>query len=60
MLRLPELVGSPLSINAIRENLQVSHKTVAHWLQILERLYAIFRLSPFAGRSTSCSLAEVR
>jgi predicted AAA+ superfamily ATPase len=46
MLRLPELVGSPLSLNAVREDLQVSHKTVATWLQILERLYAIFRLSP--------------
>jgi predicted AAA+ superfamily ATPase len=49
LLRLPELVGSPLSINAIREDLQVSHKTVANWLQILERLYAIFRLSPFGA-----------
>ena len=49
MLRLPDLVGSPLSINALREDLQVSHKTVAHWLQILERLYAIFRLSPFGA-----------
>src|SRR5438477_102103 len=49
MLRLPELVGSPLSINAVREDLQVTHKTVAHWLQILERLYAIFRLSPFGA-----------
>jgi uncharacterized protein len=48
-LRLPELVGSPLSINAVREDLQVSHKTVATWLQILERLYAIFRLSPFGA-----------
>lgn len=46
-LTLPERVGSPLSINALREDLQVSHKTVVHWLQILERLYAIFRLSPF-------------
>src|SRR5713226_8615794 len=48
-LRLPELVGSPLSINALREDLQLTHKTVAHWLQILERLYAIFRLSPFGA-----------
>jgi predicted AAA+ superfamily ATPase len=45
-LRLPELVGSPLSLNALREDLDVSHKTVATWVQILERLYAIFRLSP--------------
>ncbi len=49
MLRLPELVGSPLSINALREDLQLAHKTVAHWLQIFERLYAIFRLSPFGA-----------
>lgn len=48
-LRLPELVGSPLSINALREDLQVAHKTVANWLRILERLYAIFRLAPFGS-----------
>ncbi|MBI5434723.1 MAG: ATP-binding protein [Planctomycetes bacterium] len=47
--RLPELVGSPLSINAVREDLEVSHKTVAGWLRILERLYALFRLAPLAG-----------
>lgn len=49
MLRLPELVGSPLSINALREDLQVAHKTVDNWLQILERLYAIYRLSPMGA-----------
>ncbi len=49
MLRLPELVGSPLSINALREDLRLTHKTVANWLQILERLYAIYRLSPFGA-----------
>jgi predicted AAA+ superfamily ATPase len=49
VLRLPELVGSPLSINALREDLQTSHKTVASWLAILERMYAIFRLAPFGA-----------
>jgi predicted AAA+ superfamily ATPase len=48
-LRLPELVGSPLSVNALREDLQLSHKTVDGWLKILERLYAIFRLAPFGA-----------
>jgi predicted AAA+ superfamily ATPase len=47
--RLPELVGSPLSINAVREDLEVSHKTVAGWLRVLERMYAVFRLPPLAG-----------
>lgn len=49
MLRLPDLVGSPLSINALREDLQVSHKAVCNWLNILERLYAIYRISPFGS-----------
>ena len=48
-LRLPQLVGSPLSINALREDLQVSHKAVSRWITILEHLYAIFRLSPFGA-----------
>lgn len=46
---LPECVGSPLSINSLRENLQVAHETVTKWVQILERLYFIFRITPFTG-----------
>lgn len=49
MLRLPDLVGSPLSVNALREELQVAHKTVASWLDTLERLFALFRLPPFGA-----------
>ena len=49
MLRLPDLVGSPLSINALREDLQVAHKTVATWLDAIERLYALFRIPPFGA-----------
>jgi predicted AAA+ superfamily ATPase len=48
-LRLPEVVGAPLSVNALREDLQLSHKTVESWLRVLERLYAIFRLSPLGA-----------
>jgi len=49
VMRLPQLVGSPLSLNALREDLQVSHKTIAHWADILERMYAIFRLLPLGS-----------
>lgn len=49
MMRLPDLVGSPLSINAVREDLQLSHKTINHWIKIFERLYAIFRITPFGA-----------
>ena len=49
LLRLPELVGSPLSVNALREDLQVSHKAVVSWIGALERLFALFRLAPFGA-----------
>ncbi len=49
VLRLPDLVGSPLSINNLREDLQVAHQTVARWIQILENLYMIFRVYPFGS-----------
>ncbi len=49
MLRLPELVGAPLSINALREDLQLNHSTIARWVQIFENLYAIYRLAPFGA-----------
>jgi predicted AAA+ superfamily ATPase len=48
-LRLPELVGAPLSINALREDLRLSHRTVSSWIEILERLYSVFRIAPFGS-----------
>lgn len=48
-LCLPERVGSPLSLNALREDLQVAHATVARWCDMLERVYGIFRLAPFGA-----------
>lgn len=48
-IRLPQLVGSPLSINSLREDLNLSHKTVAKWLDIFERVYSIFRIAPFGA-----------
>ena len=48
-LRLPDLVGSPLSLNALREDLQVSHQSVARWIGMLENLYLLFRIYPFGA-----------
>jgi predicted AAA+ superfamily ATPase len=47
---LPERVGSLLSTNALREDLEVSFKAVAHWLDILETFYYHFRIYPFTSR----------
>ncbi len=49
ILSLPDSVGNPLSIHALSQNLQVSFKTVSQWIQILERLYSIFRIPPFGA-----------
>jgi len=46
---LPSKVGSLLSLNALRNDLQVSHKTVALWMDILERFYFHFRIYPYAS-----------
>jgi predicted AAA+ superfamily ATPase len=46
---LLDRVGSPLSLNALREDLQVSHQTVARWTDMLERVYGIFRIAPFGA-----------
>jgi predicted AAA+ superfamily ATPase len=47
---LPERIGSPLSINALREELQVAFDTVKSWLAILQRLYFLFEVRPHADR----------
>ena len=44
---LPLRVGSPLSLNALREDLEVSHRAVSHWVEVLERLYHVFRVPPY-------------
>lgn len=45
--RLPEVIRSPLSINSLREDLEVAFETVANWLSIFENLYLSFRVPPF-------------
>lgn len=47
---LPARVGSLFSINSLRENLQVAHKTMAAWVEILEKFYYHFRIYPFKNR----------
>lgn len=46
---LPERVSSPLSLNALREDLKVSHRALTSWMEILERLYHSVRIPPFAS-----------
>jgi predicted AAA+ superfamily ATPase len=47
--RLPLTVASVVSINSLREDLEVAFETVRHWLSILENIYAVFRVPPFGA-----------
>ena len=58
--RMPELVGSPLSLNGLREDLQVSHQTVARWVQLLENIYMIFRIYPFGASNIRAVKKEAK
>ena len=57
---LPGRVGSPLSINSLRELMRVSHHTMSAWLDAFERLYTIFRLPPFVYRSSRAIHKETK
>jgi len=48
---LPERAGSLLSVNSLREDLEVSHRAVSSWLNILEAFYYCFRIYPFVGKN---------
>ncbi|MCG2726389.1 MAG: ATP-binding protein [Elusimicrobia bacterium] len=47
---LPSKIGSLLSVNSIREDLEVSHRAVSNWLNILESFYYQFRIYPFSAK----------
>lgn len=44
---LPARVGSPLSINNLRQDLGVAFETADRWVGILENLYYCYRIEPF-------------
>lgn len=46
---IPSKVGSLLSLNALRCDLDVAYKTVKAWMDILERFYYHFRIYPYAS-----------
>lgn len=44
---LPDKVGSLFSVNSLREDLNVTHKTISSWVNVLEKFYYHFRVYPF-------------
>lgn len=49
-LLLPSRVGSPLSIESLARDLEVSFNSVSSWLEVFERFWLCFRLRPWATR----------
>jgi uncharacterized protein len=47
---IPDRVGNPLSLNALKEDIGVAFETVRDWLLLLEQFFYLFRLTPFTGR----------
>jgi len=54
---LAERVGSPISYSSLARDLEVSPHTVKHWIEILERLYVVFLITPYS-RSHARSLLK--
>ena len=42
--------ASPLSINNLREDLEISHRAITSWLNILESFYYHFRIYPYSSK----------
>lgn len=47
---LPDRVGSPLSLNALRAPLECAHGSLTLWLLALKKVYLIFSLPPWTTR----------
>ncbi len=46
---LPERVGSPLSVNNLKNILGCAHASVQNWLEILKKVYLVFDLLPYSA-----------
>lgn len=47
---LPPRVGSPLSLNSLRQTLDCAHASVVNWLEALKLVYLLFSLPPWSQR----------
>lgn len=57
---IPERVASLFSLNSLREELEVSHRAVNHWVDILERFYFLFRVRPFYSKKVRALKKEAK
>jgi predicted AAA+ superfamily ATPase len=55
---LSERVGSTVSLQSLAENIGTSSHTIKHWLEILERLFVIFKVSPYSKNISAAMKKE--
>ncbi len=46
---LPERVGSPLSLNNLKNTLGCAHASVQNWLEVLKKVYVLFDVAPYSA-----------
>jgi len=46
---LPERVGSPLSLNNLKNTLGCAHASVQNWLEVLKKVYLLFDVAPYSA-----------
>lgn len=47
---IPGRIGSPLSINALRQDVGVAFETARDWIALLEQFFYLFRITPYSTR----------
>jgi len=45
---IPGKIGSPFSLNSLREDLKVAHDTLKEWVITLEQFYYLFHITPMS------------
>jgi predicted AAA+ superfamily ATPase len=54
---LPEKIGSPLSVQSLREDISASHDSLTRWLSYLRELYYFFQITTYS-KSISRSIKK--
>ncbi len=57
---IPDRVGNPLSLNALKVDVGVAFETIRNWVLLLEQFFYLFRLAPFTGRLTRTLKKETK
>ena len=57
---IPGRIGSPLSVNALREDVGVAFETARDWIALLEHFYYLFRITPYANRVSRALRKEAK